>query len=146
MPLHRWRALEAAILDSLWWQVDARGRRTSRAHSHGSERINVRQTARHVVHAFQSLGIRVSERSVLAAYYDRTPLPYDPRRADMPASIRHAADMLNLRGSSGLRNALIDAIYLWAVAEVRAGRMVPLEAWALAVAYRESRAEMCATK
>jgi hypothetical protein len=130
----------------MWGRIGEQGQIISGpAYPHGWKRANARRIARHVVRAFEQLGVRVSVRTVLAAYYDRTPLPYDPRRVDMPANVRHAADMLNFSGSVH-RNALVDTIYIWMVAETRAGRRAPLNAPALALAYLESRAEMCARK
>jgi hypothetical protein len=45
----------------------------SRAYPHRWKHIKVQQTAGNVVRAFESLGMKVSERSVFAAYYDPTP-------------------------------------------------------------------------
>jgi hypothetical protein len=138
MPPDKRRAIEAAILACHPWRTDERGRIVRGvAYPLDWKRMNAAQMERLIVRTFAALGTPVGLRTVKAAYYDDHSLrPRDPRSVDMPASIRQAADMLNCAGLED-RDALIDAIYRWVRSEVQAGRSVPLDAHALALAYHK---------
>jgi hypothetical protein len=139
MPLHKRRAIEAAIVETFVAYGGAVPGTLVRgiAYHPGWERENLAKVKRHVVKAFLAIDITVSPRTVERVWRAPDSLPHDPRSADSPGLIRHAADMLNFDGDQR-RDDLIDRLRTWCASEARAARPFPQRAYELAVAYRKA--------